>query len=98
MLSREISIGDLRGFIYDLQRGEGLPLHVHGRDDVHITIVATGRIIVRGPTITQYDVLAGGCVDFDAGAAHEIVAKADGTRIYNICKYYGGRNAQPESR
>ena len=48
--SRPLELGKLTGVIYDFQEvGDELPLHVHGEQDIHISIVARGRLKAFGP-------------------------------------------------
>ena len=81
-------LGDLRGVVFDFgSEGDVLAKHVHTESDVHVTIVATGRIrayshdwsIEAGP---------GQMLNFRAHEPHEIVALEEGTRIFNIQKNY----------
>ena len=79
-------LGDLSGTLYDFEfAGDVLPSHVHDETNVHITIVARGRLkayshdwsIEAGP---------GQLLDFRPGEPHELMALEDGTRIFNILK------------
>ncbi|KPL28547.1 MAG: hypothetical protein AMJ72_02715 [Acidithiobacillales bacterium SM1_46] len=88
------NFGDLRGAMYDFAlAGDILPKHVHGEQDVHITIVATGRLkayshdwsIEAGP---------GQVINFRPHEPHELMALEDNTRIFNIQKKMDG-NAYP---
>jgi quercetin dioxygenase-like cupin family protein len=87
------NMGDLRGSIYDFSfAGDILPKHVHTEENVHITIVATGRLkayshdwaIEAGP---------GQVLNFRPHEPHELMALENNTRIFNIIKKLGG--AQP---
>ena len=84
------NIGDIRGTMYDFEKaGDVVAKHVHGADDVHVTIVAKGSVkayshdwsIEAGP---------GKLIDFRVGEPHEIMALEDGTRIFNILKKHNG--------
>lgn len=84
------NLGDLRIARFDFEKaGDVLPKHVHTENDVHITIVARGRVrayshdwsIEAGP---------GDLVDFRPHEPHEIAALEDNTRIFNILKNMGG--------
>lgn len=78
--------GDLRGARYDFAKaGDVLPKHVHTREDVHITIVARGRLRAYSHDWST-EIAAGGVVDFREGEPHELMALEDGTRIFNVIK------------
>jgi len=92
MLSAKIlpKLGDLKGTIYDFEvAGEILPKHVHTEENVHITIVARGKIKAYSHD-WEREAIAGQILDFRAGEPHEIMALEDGTRIINIVKKLGG--------
>ena len=90
-------LGDLRGSIYDFEKvGDILPKHVHTSDNVHITIVARGRIKVYSHD-WEIEAIPGQIVDFRAGEPHEIMALKDNTRIINIVKKYGGQSNEYQS-
>jgi quercetin dioxygenase-like cupin family protein len=82
---KQLTAGRLNGVIYDFARGESLPMHRHGEEDVHITIVARGRVRAHG---LEFDDIheAGAVIDWPVGLDHEIVAEVDGSRIINILK------------
>jgi len=61
-------------------------MHTHGQADVHITIVARGRVTIHGPDIGSADYAAGAVIDNEAPITHEIVALEDNSRIVNIVK------------
>jgi quercetin dioxygenase-like cupin family protein len=85
--------GDIRGARYDFEKaGDILPKHVHNKDNVHITIVAKGRIKIYSHD-WSIEASAGQLVDFRPNEPHEFMALEDGTRIFNIIKKLGG--AQP---
>jgi len=84
------NLGDLRGIIYDFEKaGDILDKHVHTKQDVHITIVARGKIKAYSH---DWEIIAeaGKLVDFRIGEPHEIMALEDNTRIFNILKHVGG--------
>jgi quercetin dioxygenase-like cupin family protein len=92
MLSAKIlpKLGDLKGTIYDFEvAGDILPKHVHTEENVHITIVARGKIKAYSHD-WEREAIAGQILDFRAGEPHEIIALEDGTRIINIVKKLGG--------
>ena len=84
------NLGDLRIARFDFEKaGDVLKKHVHTEDNVHITIVAKGRIkayshdweIEGGP---------GDLLNFRPHEPHEFMALEDGTRIFNVVKKLGG--------
>jgi quercetin dioxygenase-like cupin family protein len=89
-------IGDLKGTIYDFEvAGDVLPKHNHTEDNVHVTIVARGRIKAYSHD-WEMEATAGQILDFKAGEPHEIMALEDGTRIVNIVKKMNGHVGQEE--
>jgi len=89
-------LGDLKGTIYDFEvAGDVLPKHNHTEDNVHVTIVARGRIKAYSHD-WEMEATAGQILDFKAGEPHEIMALEDGTRIVNIVKKMGGHVGQIE--
>jgi quercetin dioxygenase-like cupin family protein len=87
-------LGDLKGTIYDFEVvGDVLPKHVHTEENVHITIVARGRIKAYSHD-WEREASAGQILDFRAGEPHEIMALEDDTRIVNIVKKMGGHVGQ----
>ena len=87
-------LGDLRGSIYDFEKvGDILPKHVHTSDNVHITIVARGRIKAYSHD-WEMEAEAGRVLDFRPDEPHEFMALEDNTRIINIVKKMGGSVGQ----
>lgn len=83
-------IGDIRGAIYDFEvAGDILPKHNHTEDNVHITIVARGKLKAYSHD-WEKEATAGQIIDFRPGEPHELMALEDNTRIINIVKRYGG--------
>ena len=83
-------LGDLRGTIFDFEKsGDILLKHVHTEQDVHISIVARGKIKAYSHD-WEKEVEAGGVIDFRVGEPHEIMALEDNSRIINIIKKAGG--------
>ena len=79
-------LGDIRGAIYDFPlTGDILPKHVHTEDNVHITIVARGRIKAYSHD-WEKEAVAGQILDFRPNEPHELMALEDNTRIINIQK------------
>ena len=86
------NLGDIRGAIYDFEKaGDILPKHVHTENDVHITIVAKGKIKAYSHD-WEHEAIAGQVLDFRPEEPHELMALEDDTRIINIVKKYGGVN------
>lgn len=86
LLSKPLNIGDIHGMIFDFEvAGDVLPKHVHGVHDVHITIVARGKIKSYSHDWEQ-ESTAGQIIDFRPNEPHEVIALEDNTRIINIVK------------
>lgn len=84
---RSFNAGTLSGVIYDFpEAGDVLPMHSHGEADVHITIVARGRVRAHGPQIGSTDYACGAVVDWPVGIEHEITGLEAGSRIVNVIK------------
>jgi len=84
------NLGDLQGGMYDFEKaGDVLPKHNHTEDNVHITIVARGKIKAYSHD-WEIEATPGQLLDFRPGEPHEIMALEDTTRIFNIIKKYGG--------
>ena len=66
-----------------------LPKHVHSEDDIHITIVARGRIKAYSHD-WEMEGGPGDLMNFRPHEPHEVVALEDNTRIFNILKKLGG--------
>ena len=82
--------GDIRGARYDFEKaGDVLKKHVHTEDNVHITIVATGRIKAYSHD-WEMEAGPGDLLNFRPNEPHEFMALEDGTRIFNIIKKLGG--------
>jgi len=87
------NLGDIRGAIYDFEKsGDILPKHNHTEDDVHITIVARGKLKAYSHD-WEREATAGQILDFRPGEPHELMALEDNTRIINIVKKHGGRSS-----
>jgi quercetin dioxygenase-like cupin family protein len=84
------NLGDIKGGMYDFEKaGDILEKHIHTEDDVHITIVARGKLKAYSHDWEQI-ATAGQLIDFRPGEPHELVALEDNTRIFNIVKKFGG--------
>lgn len=88
--SKTFETGDLRGVIHDLSvAGDILPKHAHTENDVHITIVARGKLKAYSHD-WEKEAVAGQILDFRPGEPHELMALENNTRIINITKKFGG--------
>jgi quercetin dioxygenase-like cupin family protein len=80
------NLGSLRGIMYDFEKaGDILPKHNHTEDNVHITIVARGKLKAYSHD-WEMEATAGQLLNFPANQPHELMAMEDNTRIFNIIK------------
>jgi quercetin dioxygenase-like cupin family protein len=80
------NLGSIRGAMYDFEKsGDILHKHNHTEANVHITIVARGKIKAYSHD-WELEAVAGQILDFRPGEPHEILALEDNTRIFNIVK------------
>jgi quercetin dioxygenase-like cupin family protein len=80
------NLGSLRGVMYDFEKaGDILEKHNHTEDNVHITIVARGKLKAYSHD-WEMEATAGQLLDFPAEQPHELMALEDNTRIFNILK------------
>jgi quercetin dioxygenase-like cupin family protein len=80
--------GDLRGTMYIFEKaGDVLIKHNHTENDVHITIVARGKLKAHSH---DWDLVAsaGQMLNFRPNEPHELLALEDDTRIFNIVKKF----------
>lgn len=83
-------LGDIKGTIYDFENaGDILPKHIHTDENVHITIIARGKLKAYSHDWEQV-AISGQILDFKVGEPHELMALEPNTRIINILKKYGG--------
>jgi quercetin dioxygenase-like cupin family protein len=81
-----IGLGDIRGTIHDFEKaGDVVEKHAHTEVNVHITIVARGKLKAYSHDWEQ-EATAGQILDFKPGQPHELMALEDNTRIINILK------------
>ena len=84
------NLGDIKGIMYDFEKaGDVLPKHNHTENDVHITIVARGKLKAYSHD-WEKEATAGQILDFRPNEPHELMALEDNTRIFNIVKKFGG--------
>lgn len=81
-----VGLGDIVGSIYDFEfAGDVLSKHTHTEADIHITIVARGKIKAYSHD-WSVEAEAGKILDFRPHEPHEIMALEPNTRIVNIQK------------
>ena len=81
-----LTVQDIRGTIYDFPEvNDILPKHSHGPDDVHITIVARGKLLARYQGKEEV-ISAGDIFNWAIGEEHEFVALEPNSRLVNINK------------
>lgn len=81
-------LGDISGMMYTFESaGDVLAKHSHTEDDVHITIVARGKLKAYSHD-WSLEAGAGQLLDFRPNEPHELMALEDNTRIFNIIKKY----------
>lgn len=86
LLTKPLAYGAIRGVMYTFEKsGDILPKHNHTDTDVHITIVARGKLKAYSHD-WELEATAGQLLDFRAGEPHELMALEDNTRIFNIIK------------
>ena len=84
--SKPVTYGKLNGVIYDaVDVDDILPMHTHGEQDVHITIIARGSFKVHGDG-WEMVAKAGDVLDLKPGQAHELIALEPNSRFVNIQK------------
>lgn len=86
LLTKDLVFGDLRGTLYTFERaGDELEKHVHGEEDIHITIVTKGSVKVYSH---DWEIIAeaGKILDFRPHEPHGFVALEDGTKIVGMLK------------
>ena len=83
---KPITFGKLSGSIYDaVEVDDILPMHTHGENDVHITIIARGSFKVYGDG-WEMVAKAGDVLDWKPGQRHELIALEPNSRFVNIVK------------
>ncbi len=90
MRNRLLGYGPFLVTEYTLERvGDSIPMHTHAAPEPnHITIVAEGRVEVRGPHLTPFIMRAGDIHDFgtEAERTHELVSLEPRSIVFNIRK------------
>ena len=83
--------GDLDCSVYDfLAAGDLLPLHTHGPDDVHISIVTGGPLQMIGDRGDRI-LVPGEIIDWQPGENHGFGWAGAPARLVNIQKVHHGR-------
>lgn len=83
---KALTTGRLFGTIYDFPEvGDELPRHTHTADDVHISIVARGRLVAFGDG-WEREVSSGAVLDWEPGVYHGFRAVEPNSRLVNIVK------------
>lgn len=86
LLSKTLVAGNLSGTIYTFENvGDILPMHTHTEGGAHITVVARGKVKVKGEG-WDAEHSAGAVVDFPPDQSHEFIAIESNSRIVNIQK------------
>jgi len=86
LLDRPLAIGKLTGIIYDFENvGDELPRHNHGEADIHISIVARGKVKAFGDG-WETEASSGTILDWEVGQYHAFIALEPNTRLVNIIK------------
>jgi quercetin dioxygenase-like cupin family protein len=81
-------LGRLHSLVYEFEfAGDVLPMHSHGEEDVHITIINKGRFKIITDTYEK-EVFPGQIMDWRVGEPHEIVSLEDDARLVNITKNF----------
>jgi quercetin dioxygenase-like cupin family protein len=84
--AKPVILGRLAVNIYDAPSvGDILPMHSHGENDVHITIIARGSFLVRN---NDWEIVAkaGDVIDWQVGEEHELTSLEPNSRFVNIIK------------
>jgi hypothetical protein len=86
LLDKIVNLGKLTVIIYDFEEiDDVLPMHEHGKDDIHITIVARGSFRCHGAG-WESKILAGDVLDWEVGQFHEFIALEPNSRLVNVQK------------
>jgi len=80
------AFGKLTGVVMDFElAGDILPMHNHGLDDAHITIVTKGSFKAHGDG-WEMTLVTGNVIDWPANQPHEFIALEPNSRLVNIQK------------
>lgn len=86
MQQKDYTFGKLTVVVFDFPEvGDELPRHVHSETDVHISVVARGRIRAAGDGWERV-VEQGALLDWEPGQYHGFVALEPNSRLVNIVK------------
>lgn len=79
-------MGKLQATIYDFEEvGDVLPMHTHGEEDNHITMINQGSFKVITNTYETV-LVVGQIADWVVGVPHEFIALEPNSRFINISK------------
>ncbi len=83
-----LDVGILKGTIYDFAAvGDELPMHEHGPNEIHISVMTKGRILSKGEG-WERELVPGTLVKYHVGQKHCFIAMEPDSRVVNII--YGG--------
>lgn len=83
---KRINFGKFTGSVYDAPEvNDILPMHIHGEEGAHVTIIARGSFRVHGNS-WELIAKAGDILDWKPGQAHEFIALEPNSRFVNIIK------------
>lgn len=90
MLLRNLqSFAGLTVVIYDFEEeGCVLPMHCHKFGGAHISVVARGSFLAKGPS-WEKELPLGAVVDWDENQWHEFIASEPNSRLVNVVKKEG---------
>lgn len=84
--AKGLSTGALAGVIYDFESvGDELPMHIHTKENNHISVVARGSIRAFGNGWERV-CKAGDVIDWRPNDPHGFAALEANTRVVNIVK------------
>lgn len=86
MIMKPVNFGFLTGRLYDFPEiNDVLPMHTHGEEGNHISIVSKGSFKAHGDG-WEMVITAGNVIDWPANQAHEFIALEPNSRLVNIIK------------
>lgn len=81
--------GNLRVVIFDFPNADDtLPMHNHKLGGAHISVVARGSFLAKGPG-WEKELPLGAVVDWDENQWHEFIASEPNSRLVNVVKKEG---------
>ena len=83
---KPVHIGSVNMIVYDFEEvGDELELHTHTEKDIHISIVARGKLLAFGPD-WEKEIDSGIILDWDPGQQHGFKALEPNSRLINVIK------------